>query len=43
MLLKIAAKNGSEALGFENLGTFEKEKTPGVNLIQNLEKVEVIA
>ncbi len=42
-LLKIACKNGAEALGFEKLGTFEKGKNPGVNLIQNLEKVEVIA
>jgi len=32
-LLKIASKNGAEALGFENLGTFEKGKIPGVNLI----------
>lgn len=42
-LLKIACKNGAAALGFENLGTFEKGKNPGVNLIQNLENVEVIA
>ena len=41
-LLKIACKNGAQALGFEKLGTFEKGKTPGVNLVQNLEKVEVI-
>ena len=41
-LLKIACKNGAEALGFEKLGTFEKGKNPGVNLIQHLEKVEVI-
>ena len=42
-LLKIASKNGAEALGFSNLGTFEKGKTPGVNLISGLEKIEVIA
>ena len=42
-LLKIASKNVAEALGFENLGTFEKGKIPGVNLIKNFEKVEVIA
>ncbi|MBC8266807.1 MAG: amidohydrolase family protein [Flavobacteriales bacterium] len=42
-LLKIASKNGAEALGFSELGTFEKGKIPGVNLIQALEKVEVIA
>ena len=42
-LLKIASKNGAEALGFSNLGTFEKGKTPGVNLIYGLKKVSVIA
>ena len=35
-LLKIACKNGAEALGFEQLGTFEKGKIPGVNLIKSL-------
>ena len=42
-LLKIACKNGAEALGFENLGTFEKGKIPGLNLINNLDSVSVIA
>lgn len=42
-LLKIASKNGAEALGFENLGTFEKGKTPGVNLISEFKQVKVIA
>ena len=42
-LLKIASKNGAEALGFKDLGTFEKGKKPGVNLISGLKKVEVIA
>ena len=42
-LLKIGSKNVAEALGFKSLGTFEKGKIPGVNLINNLEKVEVIA
>ena len=32
-LLKIASKNGAEVLGFEKLGTFERGKIPGVNLI----------
>jgi len=41
-LLKIAAKNGAEALGFTSLGTFEKGKIPGVNLIQDFEKVITI-
>jgi cytosine/adenosine deaminase-related metal-dependent hydrolase len=40
-LLKIACKNGAEALGFSTLGTFEKGKIPGVNLIQNLENNKI--
>lgn len=42
-LLKIASKNGAEALGFTKLGTFEKGKIPGVNLISELNKIEIIA
>ena len=42
-LLRIACKNGAEALGFEQLGTFEKGKIPGINLIQNLDKISIIA
>ena len=42
-LLKIACKNGAEALGFEKLGTFEKGKIPGVNLIFDLNELKVIA
>jgi len=41
-LLKIACKNGAEALGFKDLGTFEKGKTPGVNLLKNLDEVKVL-
>lgn len=41
-LLKIACKNGAEALEFSTLGTFEKGKIPGVNLIDNLELKKVI-
>jgi len=41
-LLKIASKNGAEALGMSNLGTFEKGKIPGVNLIKDFKKVVVI-
>ena len=41
-LLKIASKNGAEALGFEKLGSFEKGKIPGVNLIQHLEGMKII-
>ena len=39
-LLKIACKNGAEALGFENLGTFDKGKKPGVNLIPDFNKTK---
>lgn len=42
-LLKIACKNGAEALGFEQLGTFEKGKIPGVNVLGNLDGVKVTA
>lgn len=41
-LLKIACKNGAEALGFENLGTFEKWKKPGVNLIPDFNKTKTV-
>ena len=41
-LLKIACKNGAEALGFENLGTFDKGKKPGVNLILDFNKTKII-
>lgn len=41
-LLKIACKNGAEALGFENLGTFEKGKQPGVILIPDFNKTKTI-
>jgi len=41
-LLKIACKNGAEALGFENLGTFDKGKKPGVNLIPDFNKTKAI-
>ena len=37
-LLKISSKNGARALGFNDLGTLKKGKTPGVNLIQNFNK-----
>ncbi len=35
VLLKIACRNGARALGFNDLGTFEVGKRPGVNLISN--------
>ena len=42
-LLKISSKNGAEALGFSDLGTFEKGKSPGVNLIKDFKEIKVIA
>ena len=42
-ILKIASKNGADALGFEKLGTFQKGKTPGVILIQNLDDMRISA
>ena len=41
-LLKIACKNGAEALGFKSLGTFENGKIPGVNLIKNFNEIKRI-
>jgi len=41
-LIKIACKNGAKALGFEQYGTFEQGKRPGVNLIQNLDDMKLI-
>ena len=40
-LLKIGSKNGAEALGFRQLGTFENGKKPGVNLISSLEELDL--
>ncbi len=37
-LLKIASKNGAEALGLSEIGTFEKGKKPGFNLLDVLEE-----
>lgn len=41
-LLKIGSKNGAKALGFSDLGTFERGKTPGVNLIKDFKYIDVI-
>ncbi|MEJ6737311.1 MAG: amidohydrolase family protein [Flavobacteriales bacterium] len=35
-LIKWATFNGAQFLGFEKLGSIEKEKTPGLNLITNI-------
>ena len=37
-LLTWATKNGAEFLGFNNLGTIEKGKNPGLNLVKNIDK-----
>ncbi|MCB0409792.1 MAG: amidohydrolase family protein, partial [Flavobacteriales bacterium] len=36
-LIKWATYNGAQFLGFNELGSFEKGKTPGVNLIENID------
>ena len=36
-LIVWACKNGADFLGLNNLGTFEKGKVPGVNIIKNLD------
>jgi len=41
-LLQIACKNGADALGFDQLGTFEIGKKPGVNLINKFNKLKVL-
>lgn len=35
VLIKWATYNGAQFLGFNNLGSFEKGKAPGINLIEN--------
>jgi len=40
-LLKIACKNGAKVLGFEQLGTFEIGKIPGVNLIKSFDENKI--
>ena len=41
-LLKIGCRNGAEALQMKSLGTFEAGKKPGVLLIKDFEKLQVI-
>ena len=41
-LFKIACKNGADALGFSDLGTFEKGKKPGLNLVNKFNKIKVL-
>ena len=40
-LLRIASKNGAEALGFSKLGTFDIGKKPGVNLIKDFNSLNL--
>jgi aminodeoxyfutalosine deaminase len=43
-LLQWATLNGAKALGFEgDLGSFEIGKTPGINLLQGLDKGNICA
>lgn len=40
-LLTWATKNGAEALGFAQLGSIEKGKRPGLNLLKNVEGLHI--
>ncbi len=40
-LLLWATKNGAEFLGFKQLGTIEKGKKPGLNLLKNVEELKI--
>lgn len=40
-LLTWATKNGAEFLGFDELGTIEKGKRPGLNLIENVQDMQL--
>ncbi len=40
-LLTWATKNGAEFLNFNQLGTIEKGKKPGLNLLQNVDEVKI--
>jgi cytosine/adenosine deaminase-related metal-dependent hydrolase len=37
-----ATKNGADALGFSELGTFEKNKKPGVNLLSGMTTEKIL-
>jgi cytosine/adenosine deaminase-related metal-dependent hydrolase len=41
-LLRWATKNGADFLGFEKLGTIEKGKKPGLNLLTNLTGSKIV-
>ncbi len=40
-LLTWATKNGADFLGFNNLGTIEKGKKPGLNLLKNVDGLKI--
>ncbi len=40
-LLTWATKNGADFLGFDELGTIEKGKTPGLNLFSNMDGLQI--
>ena len=40
-LLLWATKNGADFLGFNQLGTIEKGKKPGLNLLKNIEELKI--
>ena len=41
ILLTWATKNGADFLGFDELGTIEKGKTPGLNLFSNMDGLQI--
>jgi cytosine/adenosine deaminase-related metal-dependent hydrolase len=41
-LLTWATKNGANCLGFEQLGTIEKGKKPGLNLLKNMDEFKIV-
>jgi cytosine/adenosine deaminase-related metal-dependent hydrolase len=41
ILLKWATKNGADCLGFNQLGTIEKDKKPGLNLLKHVNGMEI--
>ena len=40
-LLLWATKNGADFLGFNQLGTIEKDKKPGLNLLKNIDNLKL--
>ncbi|MES2140654.1 MAG: amidohydrolase family protein [Bacteroidota bacterium] len=40
-LLLWATKNGADFLGFQHLGTIEKGKKPGLNLLKNIDELKI--